>query len=406
MHKIPSTKAAMKRNLQLGYPNVKATCSAFCWKVLRRSVSIGVLGALGSTWTIVRAQGPSKPANGIAPPYSPSAADLPDNPPRTPWGGYPYSAYLDAEIAAADTHRVLYQDDRTMLLEVTNPPGTNVHMHGHPYASVFVRDSAVVAPGGLDKLSPTDAAANRFSDPILDPNSPFNGQGWGFGPAPKGMDYPTCTTAPPQAPHKGANRGTAPLHFYRIEFRRLDAEDIQKHWKEWYPEALEANGPVKDLVPGPNLGPKLSPEWPYPIVYDEIKAAPNNFRLLFEDEHIRLVEVMIRPGETTPMHGDPYASVTAVGSISGNPSMISDSKMEPNSPLNGQGSGHGAAPTIMNMVVPLCETEAPRAPHAIHNGGTVPVHYYKVDFKRIDGPGFETNWQKWYPWMMYLKYQR
>ena len=67
---------------------------------------------------------------------------------------------------------------------------------------------------------------------------------------------------------------------------------------------------------------------------------------------------------------------------------VTDMKMDPNSPLNGQGAGHGAAPTIMDMKVPLCETMAPRAPHAIHNGGTVPLHYYQVDFKRIDGAGF------------------
>jgi hypothetical protein len=383
---------------------------------LRGAVLLGTLGALGATWAVVRAQAPSKAAAGEGHSYSPSSSVLLEVPPRTPWGGYPYSAYLDAEIADSDVHRVLYADNRTMLMEVSNPPGLDVHMHGHPYASVFVRDSGATAsaspndPADAGRIANNSnaagAGAGGLADPVLDPNSPFNGQGWGLGLAPKGMDYPACTTSPPQAPHKPMNRGKAPLHFYRIEFRRLDGEDIQSHWKEWYPEMAQPAPPVKNLTPGPNLGPNFSKEWPYPIVYDGIQAAPNNYKLLFEDEHLRFVEVTIRPGETTPMHGDPYPSVLAIGSISGGPSTMTDTKLDPNSPLNGQGSGHGAAPTIMNMKVPLCETMTPRAPHAIHNAGAVPLHYYQFDFKRIDGAGFVTNWQKWYPWMMYMKYMR
>jgi hypothetical protein len=377
------------------------------------AVLLGAVGALGATWAVVRAQAPSKAAGGEGRSYSPLSTVISETPPRTPWGTYPYSAFLDAEIADSDVHRVLYADNRTMLMEVSNPPGLDVHMHGHPYASVFVRDSGSTAgaPGAVpDRIAnnsnATGAGSGGLADPVLDPTSPFNGQGWGSGPAPKGMEYPACTTSPPQAPHKPMNRGVVPLHFYRIEFRRLDGEDIQSHWKEWYPEAVEKVAPVKDLVPGPNLGPNFSKEWPYPIVYDGIQAAPNNYKLLFEDQHLRFVEVIVRPGETTPMHGDPYTSVLAIGSISGDPSSVTYTKLEANSPLNGQGSGHGAAPTIMNMKVPLCETQTPRAPYAIHNGGSVPLHYYQFDFKRIDGAGFVTNWQKWYPWMMYMKYMR
>src|ERR1700722_10454849 len=61
--------------------------------------------------------------------------------PRTPWGGYPYPASYDAEIADPDVHRVLFENGNIMFLEVANPPGLDVRMHGHPYPSVFARDT-------------------------------------------------------------------------------------------------------------------------------------------------------------------------------------------------------------------------------------------------------------------------
>ena len=46
---------------------------------------------------------------------------------------------------------------------------------------------------------------------------------------------------------------------------------------------------------------------------------------------------------------------------------------------------------------------APRAPHAIHNGSNVPLHYYELEYKRIDGDGLNTHWKEWYPWMAYMQ---
>jgi hypothetical protein len=36
----------------------------------------------------------------------------------------------------------------------------------------------------------------------------------------------------------------------------------------------------------------------------------------------------------------------------------------------------------------------------------VPLHYYQVDYKRIDGDGLTANWKKWYPWMVYMPFMR
>jgi hypothetical protein len=369
------------------------------------------LATVGAAWAVARAQDTdatdaSHKAAKTDHTYSPSKLDVPS---RTATGGYPFSPYLDAEIADPDVHRVLYSDENVMLLEVSNPPGLDVHMHGHPYATVSGQDTAPGSgnPNPVPRATPA-GNGNNLNDPKIEPESPYNDMGSGRGEPAKGVSFLTCSTSAPQAPHKPINRGAVPLHFYRMEFRRLDGDDIQSHWKEWYPDMTKPETPVKDLVSGPALGPNFSDKWPYPIVYDSIKAAPNNFHLLFEDGKLRFIEVTIRPGETTPMFGDPYPAVLAFNTTNNlnDPSNVKDTNLDPNSELNGQGSGFGRAPNVRGMKVPTCMTTAPRAPHKVYNAGTAPLHYYRIEYKRIDGEDFKTNWQKWYPWMLYMKYMR
>ena len=322
--------------------------------------------------------------------------------PRTPWGGYPYAAAYDAEIADPDVHRVLFENAHVMFLEVSNPPELDVRMHGHPYPSVFARDTGAGAPS---ITGPARAAGIALDDTHLEPDSVWSGKGWGEGGPPAGLEFPRCTTAPPEGPHRPINHNNVPVHFYRIEFRRLDADGLRSHWKEWYPWMLKPASPVPNLTPGPALGPNVSPQWPYSRLYDSVLAAPNNYQLLYEDSHVRLLEVSVRPGETTPMHGNPYASVLAFDAPP-DPRQIADTQLDPHSPLNSQGAGHGPAPGIFNMTAPTCTTVGPLAPHSIHNQGSVPLHYYRIEFKRLDGDGLRLHWREWYPWMQYMQNMR
>jgi hypothetical protein len=177
--------------------------------------------------------------------------------PRTPWGGYAYATSYDAEIADPDVHRVLFENQNIILLEVSNPPELDVKMHGHPYPSVFARDTGA---------GPSTAGI-PLEETHLDPTSPFAGKGWGQGPSPSGLQFPRCTTAPPEAPHKPINHGTVPVHFYRIEFRRLDGEDFRTHWKDWYPWMLNPRKPSPSAQPGFTPESTLSDAWPYPMNY-------------------------------------------------------------------------------------------------------------------------------------------
>ena len=323
--------------------------------------------------------------------------------PRTPWGGYPYPASYDAEVADPDVHRVLFENEKVMFLEVANPPVLDVKMHGHPYPSVFARDTGA---GGPTVNGAARGAGVALDDTHLEPNSPFAGQGWGQGGPPAGLQFPRCTTAPPEGPHRPINHNAVPVHFYRIEFRRLDGDGLRAHWREWYPWMLKPARVVRNLKPGPALGPNFSVEWPYSRLYDSVLAAPDNYRLLYEDGHVRLLEVTVRPGEITPMHGHPYASVLAFDAVEADPREIVDTKLDPKSPLNGEKAGHGPAPSVFDMKSPTCETMGPQAPHAIRNNSDTPLHYYRIEFKRVDGDALGAHWQEWYPWMKYMENMR
>jgi hypothetical protein len=121
-----------------------------------------------------------------------------------------------------------------------------------------------------------------------------------------------------------------------------------------------------------------------------VLAAPNNYRLLYEDGHLRLLEVTVRPGETTPAHDNPYASGLAFNTAAVDERKIVDAKLDATSSLNEPHAGHGPEPTVFNMSALTCATVPTQAPHAIRNNSAIPLHYYRIEFKRIDGDNFQS----------------
>ena len=289
--------------------------------------------------------------------------------------GWPYPDEYNSVSAAPEVHNLRFVNEKVNFVQVGYFAQVHGQMHGHPYASVFAIDA------------PTPKSVNERLDPDRAPKVQ-NAAG------PNGAAWPLCRTMGPESPHAETNLDTWPHHFYRIEFKRLDGADIQKNWKIWYPRMLDPPLLTRPVKPPANA-PKLSAEWPYPIDYDSILAAPNNYKLLWEDDKMRLVEVFLRPGETTPMHGNPYPSVLAIDAIF--EAQPLERFVDAKSPLNGQGSNLAGPPP--EFTSPSCGTTAPRAPHTLTNPGKSAIHYYRIEFKRIDGDGLKDNWRQWYPWM-------
>jgi hypothetical protein len=304
---------------------------------------------------------------------------------------YPFSPSTDAVVADPAHHKVLFEDVRVRLSEFTLLPGESTRMNGHPYPAVIAIDA------------PQPSVTRKPLDPIASERD----VGGGYARAPEGTDYPYCRTVGPEAPFTVTNTSAFLQHYYRIEFKRQDWPELKSQWKTWYPWMLEPLKPAKELDPKANLGPPFSRDFPFPLAYDSVAAAPNNHYLRYGDGHVHFVEVIIRPGETELMHGHPYPSVFARDGV---PLGAPAPPRSPNAPRDGGGGNQllvpppegaarigGWAWAPEGFAGPNCTTMHPEPPHKVHNGTTWPDHFYRLEFVRLDGEALRTEWRSMYP---------
>lgn len=139
---------------------------------------------------------------------------------------------LDAVIAAPNNHKVLYEDDHVRILEVIVQPDETENMHHHPLTSVFVHDAPM--PKFRNNLA-DDGTVMEFERNIrlisskpelpLAISADLNCLNTQLDDAiNKGL--PMLWVAPAQETHSVYNRDNFPMHFYRIEFKRIDGYGI------------------------------------------------------------------------------------------------------------------------------------------------------------------------------------
>jgi hypothetical protein len=118
--------------------------------------------------------------------------------------------------------------------------------------------------------------------------------------------------------------------------------------------------------------PTAAPDWPWPDELDAMIAAASSHRKLFENEHVRYLKVIIRPGESVPVHTHRWCSVIYVQCTSdfirrdGDGRVLFDSRHA------------GALPKT-----PAVEWVGPLPPHSIENVGTTVVHLLTVELKHV-----------------------
>jgi hypothetical protein len=113
-----------------------------------------------------------------------------------------------------------------------------------------------------------------------------------------------------------------------------------------------------------------SQRWPWPDELDAMIAAPSFHLNLFEIDHVRFLEVIIRPGGFVPVHTHRWSSVVYVQSTSdfirrdGEGHVLFDSRKA------------GPLPKT-----PAIEWLGPLSPHSVENVGTSDVHLLTVELK-------------------------
>jgi len=55
--------------------------------------------------------------------------------------------------------------------------------------------------------------------------------------------------------------------------------------------------------------PTRKTEWPWPDSFDAMIAAPQYHRLVFENERVRVLDTLIPPGETVPVHSHRWPAI-------------------------------------------------------------------------------------------------
>jgi hypothetical protein len=113
-----------------------------------------------------------------------------------------------------------------------------------------------------------------------------------------------------------------------------------------------------------------SPSWPWPDSLDALVAAPDNHRLLFENEAVRILEVRIGPGQLVPVHTHRWPSAVCVVKSSdfirhdADGNLLFDSRtMEPQS----------SVPTVQSI--------GPLPPHSVENIGDSEILLFTTELK-------------------------
>jgi hypothetical protein len=111
-------------------------------------------------------------------------------------GEWPWPRELDALIAAPDSHRLLFENDRVRVLEVVIESGAREPEHTHRWPSVMIVDQPA-------RIRYYEHGIQTFESPLGDPPRP--------GPKASWMD--------PEGPHSVENIDGSLYHALRIELR-------------------------------------------------------------------------------------------------------------------------------------------------------------------------------------------
>jgi predicted metal-dependent enzyme (double-stranded beta helix superfamily) len=115
---------------------------------------------------------------------------------------WPWPDSMEAMAAAGKDHKVLYEDDKVRILEVTVAPGVKEPMHFHRWPSVIIYETLA-----SNKVSRANGEVVVRPRPAAD------------------APYPTVVKHGPEMPHSVENLDTIPFHVYRVEFKHAEFRD-------------------------------------------------------------------------------------------------------------------------------------------------------------------------------------
>ena len=111
--------------------------------------------------------------------------------------------------------------------------------------------------------------------------------------------------------------------------------------------------------------------WPWPDSLDALSAAPRYHTLLFENEHVRVLETRIPPGACAPVHTHRWPSVLYIFSWSDFIRRDADGKLV----VDSRAAGGGSPPMVIwSPALP---------PHSLENVGSAEIRVVSVELKQV-----------------------
>ena len=115
--------------------------------------------------------------------------------------------------------------------------------------------------------------------------------------------------------------------------------------------------------------------WPWPASMDAVPAAPRWHKILLENEHVRVVETIIEPGETEPAHTHAMRGVV----IPVRPARIR--YYDENDKLIFE-----TRPDFQFPVKPIARWREPEGLHSVENVDSHPHHVIRIELKQVAKP--------------------
>ncbi|HVO60321.1 MAG TPA: hypothetical protein VMT53_05265 [Terriglobales bacterium] len=162
--------------------------------------------------------------------------------------GCPWPENMDAVKAAPETHKVIFENEHVRVLQVTIPPHSKESIHTHCW------------PGTLYIQQAGDAIDRDANGKIL-----FDSRQLKVKPK-----APFVEWSPGDPPHSIENLDDLPLKLIRVENKT-------------------ATNRSQEIC-----------AWPGNL--DGVKAAPETHKVIFENEHVRVLEVTIPAHSKEPVH--------------------------------------------------------------------------------------------------------
>ncbi len=121
--------------------------------------------------------------------------------------------------------------------------------------------------------------------------------------------------------------------------------------------------------------PLSSENWAYPDSLDPAVASPEQYKVLYDDIAVRLLEVSLAPGQKEKMHADRWPAV-----------LVLDTPAIKIRRQAADGTTRDLDPATdkpFNGPMPITVRVPPAAPHADENIDTHARHYYRVELKQL-----------------------